>query len=125
MRIIEPQKNAHYRINSGISIQGEGTPGQLILIASSKSFLPPKETFLPTSSGTLICQTTVGANGKWVCPNNPVMTAKQAGRFSLYAAQYQELHSTAQVSYKIQPANGIYTRQALLSLVLNENVVIN
>ncbi|WP_446469972.1 hypothetical protein [Xenorhabdus stockiae] len=30
-----------------------------------------------------------GANGKWVCPNNPVMAVKQAGRFSLYAAQYQ------------------------------------
>uniref|UniRef100_UPI0030F3C313 hypothetical protein n=1 Tax=Xenorhabdus bharatensis TaxID=3136256 RepID=UPI0030F3C313 len=30
MRITEPQKNAHYRINSDISIQGEGTPGQLI-----------------------------------------------------------------------------------------------
>ncbi|WP_446469974.1 trypsin-like serine protease [Xenorhabdus stockiae] len=93
MRITEPQKNAHYRINSGISIQGEGTPGQLILIASSKSFLPPKETVLPPSSGTLICQTKVDANGKWVCPNNPVMTAKQEGIFSLYAAQYQELHS--------------------------------
>ncbi|MCC8367556.1 trypsin-like serine protease [Xenorhabdus sp. PB61.4] len=93
MRITEPQKNAHYRVNSGISIQGEGTPGQLILIASSKSFLPPKETVLPASSGTLICQTKVDANGKWVCPNNPVMTAKQAGRFSLYAAQYQEIHS--------------------------------
>ncbi|MCC8381267.1 trypsin-like serine protease [Xenorhabdus sp. PB30.3] len=93
MRITEPQKNAHYRINNGISIQGEGTPGQLILIASSKLFLPPKETVLPPSSGTLICQTKVDTNGKWVCPNNPVMTAKQAGIFSLYAAQYQELHS--------------------------------
>ncbi|WP_340612137.1 hypothetical protein, partial [Xenorhabdus bharatensis] len=89
MRITEPQKNAHYRINSDISIQGEGTPGQLIFIASSKSFLPPKETVLPTSSGTLICQTKVDANGKWVCPNNPVMTAKLEGIFSLYAAQYQ------------------------------------
>ncbi|WP_426575771.1 trypsin-like serine protease [Xenorhabdus stockiae] len=93
IRITEPQKNAHYRINSAISIQGEGTPGQQILIASSKLSLPPKETVLPTASDTLICQTKVDANGKWVCPNNPVMTAKQEGIFSLYAAQYQEIHS--------------------------------
>ncbi|MCP9270178.1 hypothetical protein M5U04_19375 [Xenorhabdus sp. XENO-1] len=90
MRITEPGLNAQYRIDSPISIKGEGSPGQLILIASSQYLLPSRLTVGQVPENNLICQITVKGGGTWVCPNNPAMTAKLAGTFFLYGAQYKK-----------------------------------
>ncbi|CDH07666.1 putative Trypsin [Xenorhabdus bovienii str. oregonense] len=90
MRITEPGLNAQYRVDNPISIKGEGTPGQQILIASSQYLLPSRLTVGQVSENNLICQTTVKGGGTWACPNNPAMTAKLAGTFFLYGAQYKK-----------------------------------
>ncbi|CDM89981.1 trypsin-like serine protease [Xenorhabdus bovienii] len=90
MRITEPGLNAQYRVDNPISIKGEGTPGQLILIAGSQYLLSSRLTVGQVPENNLICQTTVNGGGTWACPNNPAMTAKLAGTFFLYGAQYKK-----------------------------------
>ncbi|MBD2821269.1 trypsin-like serine protease [Xenorhabdus sp. 42] len=93
MRITEPTMNAQYRLNDGISIEGQGSPGQLVFVAASEHFLPPKKMELLISRDGIICETTINEKGKWACPTNPVLVAKNEGTFFLYAAQYKKTKS--------------------------------
>ncbi|MDX7998353.1 trypsin-like serine protease [Xenorhabdus sp. Reich] len=89
IRIMEPAAGAQYRVKDKISIQGQGSPKQLILVASSQYFLPAEKFSLIPRDG-IICIANVDNKGKWTCPDNPVITAANEGTFFLYAAQYKK-----------------------------------
>ncbi|MBC8943760.1 trypsin-like serine protease [Xenorhabdus indica] len=93
IRITSPAKGAQYRLYDGITIEGQGTPGQLVLVAAAKEFLPQGMT-LPMSNEGIICFVTVDSSGKWACSHQPALTAINEGVFSLYAAQYKKISST-------------------------------
>ncbi|MDC9596230.1 trypsin-like serine protease [Xenorhabdus anantnagensis] len=93
MRITEPKPDAQYRLEDGVSVKGQGSPGQLVFVTGSEYLLPPEKMTLPISSGGIICTTTVDKGGKWSCPNNPVLKAASEGKFFLYAAQYKKTGS--------------------------------
>ncbi|PHM47285.1 trypsin-like serine protease [Xenorhabdus miraniensis] len=93
MRITEPKLGAQYRLNDKISIKGQGSPGQFVFVAGSEYLLPPEKVTFPISSSGFICTTTVDEKGKWACPDNPVLTATNEGKFFLYAAQYKKIGS--------------------------------
>ncbi|MCG3463048.1 trypsin-like serine protease [Xenorhabdus bovienii] len=93
MRITEPKPDAQYRLDDGISIKGQGSPGQLVFVAGSEYILPPEKVTLPISSEGIICTATVDKEGKWACPDNPALTVANKGTFFLYAAQYQKTGS--------------------------------
>ncbi|WP_340611500.1 trypsin-like serine protease [Xenorhabdus bharatensis] len=95
IRITSPAKGAQYRLDDGISIEGQGSPNQLIIVTGAKEFLPPKNMTLPRSNEGIICSATVDSKGKWACPNQPVLLALNEGTFYIYAAQYKETESTA------------------------------
>ncbi|MDX7989840.1 trypsin-like serine protease [Xenorhabdus littoralis] len=96
MRITEPKSDAQYRLDDGISIKGQGSPGQLVFVSASEYFLPPDKIAGIISNEGIICETTIDEKGKWSCPDNPVLTANNEGLFSLYAAQYKKT-GTAQL----------------------------
>ncbi|MEQ1963722.1 S1 family peptidase [Xenorhabdus khoisanae] len=93
MRITEPETDAQYRLNDGISVKGQGSPGQLVFVAGSEYLLPLEKVTFPISSSGLICTATVDEKGKWTCPDNPILTAINEGKFFLYAAQYKKTGS--------------------------------
>ncbi|PHM51324.1 trypsin-like serine protease [Xenorhabdus sp. KK7.4] len=94
IRITSPAKGAQYRLDDGISIEGQGSPNQLIIVTGAKDFLPPKNMTLPRSNEGMICSATVDSKGKWACPNKPALLASNEGTFYIYAAQYKETKST-------------------------------
>ncbi|MBD2815574.1 trypsin-like serine protease [Xenorhabdus sp. Flor] len=94
MRITSPAKGAQYRLHDGITIEGQGSPGQLVLVAGVKEFLPSEKMTLPMSNEGILCSATVDSTGKWACPYQPVLTANNEGVFSLYADQYRKTSST-------------------------------
>ncbi|WP_426577428.1 trypsin-like serine protease [Xenorhabdus stockiae] len=94
IRITSPAKGAQYRLDDGISIEGQGSPNQLIIVTGAKDFLPPKNMTLPRSNEGMICSATVDSKGKWACPNKPALLASNEGTFYIYAAQYKETEST-------------------------------
>ncbi|MCC8366095.1 S1 family peptidase [Xenorhabdus sp. PB61.4] len=94
IRITSPAKGAQYRLDDGISIEGQGSPNQLIIVTGAKDFLPPKNMTLPRSNEGMICSATVDSKGKWACPNKPALLASSEGTFYIYAAQYKETEST-------------------------------
>ncbi|MDC9620228.1 hypothetical protein PSI22_00935 [Xenorhabdus sp. XENO-7] len=93
MRITEPKPDAQYKLDDGITIKGQGSPGQLVFVAGSEYTLPPEKVTLPISSEGIICTATVDKEGKWTCPDNPALTVANKGTFFLYAAQYQKTGS--------------------------------